>query len=166
MTESIFFFVFAGLAVLATGFMIYTKNVIHAAYGLALVLLCLAALYVLLNAEFLAVVQIFMYAGGVVVLLVFGIMLTNRNRKGPPMTGHRQVLLSSLIGLGLFAILLKVTLGEELQWTERVIEQDQTKEVGILFLTDHLLAFELIALLLLMALVGAVFLAKKSSENG
>jgi len=101
-----------------------------------------------------------------VVLLVFGIMLTNRNRKGPPMTGHRQVVLSSLIGLGLFAILLKVTLGESLQWTKQVIEQDQTREIGILFLTHHLLAFELIALLLLMALVGAAFLAKKSSENG
>ena len=166
MTESIFFFVFAGLVVASTGFMIFTKNVIHAAYGLALVLLCLAALYVLLNAEFLAVVQIFMYAGGVVVLLVFGIMLTNRNRKGPPMTGHRQVLLSSLIGLSLLAVLLKVTIGEKLNWTGQMIEQDQTREIGILFLTNHLLAFELIALLLLMALVGAAYLAKKSSENG
>ena len=166
MTESVLFFLFVGLMVIATGFMIFTKNVIHAAYGLAVVLLCLAALYVLLNAEFLAVVQIFMYAGGVVVLLVFGIMLTNRNRKGPPVTGHRQVLTSSLIGIGLFALLLKVMLGEELMWKPDPILHDQTKEIGILFLTDHLLAFELIALLLLMALVGAAFLAKKSSENG
>ncbi len=165
MTESIFFFVFAGLAVLATGFMMFTRNVIHAAYGLALVILCLAALYVLLNAEFLAVVQIFMYAGGVVVLLVFGIMLTNRDRKGPPITGHRQIVLSSLITLGLFAILLKVTLGEGLQWARQTIEHDQTQEIGIIFLTDHLLAFELIAMLLLMALVGAAFLAKRASEH-
>lgn len=146
--------------------MIFTKNVIHAAYGLMLALLCLSALYVLLNAEFLAVVQIFMYAGGVVVLVVFGIMLTHRNRKGPPMTGHRQVVLSALIGLGLFTMLMKVTLREKLQWTRQAINLDQTKEIGIRLLTDHLLAFELIALLLLMALVGAAFLAKKSSENG
>ena len=82
------------------------------------------------------------------------------------MTGHRQVILSSLIGLSLFAVLLKVTIGEKLNWTGQMIEQDQTREIGILFLTDHLLAFELIALLLLMALVGAAYLAKKSSENG
>lgn len=166
MTETVFFFVFAGLAVFAIGFLLFTKNVTHAIYGFALVLLCLAALYVLINAEFLAVVQIFMYAGGVVVVMIFGIMLTNRERKGSPMTGHRQVVLSTLIGLGLFAVLIKVTLEEKLHWTREVVEQDQTKEIGLLFLTDHLLAFELIALLLLMTLVGAAFLAKKSSENG
>ena len=166
MTESIFFFLFAGFAVLGTGLVIFTRNVIHAAYGLVIVLLSLAALYVLLNAEFLAVVQIFMYAGGVVVLLIFGIMLTNRNQEGAPLTKHGNLFLGVILSFGLLLILGYVTLSENMKWSGSEIELDQTKEIGILFLTNHLLAFEMIAFLLLAALVGAAFLAKKSGNDG
>lgn len=165
MIESILFFVFGGTALIAIGFMIYTRNVIHGAYGLAAVLLSLAGLFILLNAEYLAVVQIFMYAGGVVVLLIFGIMITNRNEKGAPMTTHRNVWISLLLmGLLLF-LTIRIMLDEGFAWTENGVSGDQTKAIGKLFLTDHLVAFELIAVLLLAVLVGAAFLAKKSSSN-
>ncbi len=165
MIESIFFFVFGGLAVLATLFMMVTKNVIHGAYGLAVVLLSIAALFVLLNAEFLAVVQIFMYAGGIVVLLVFGIMLTSRNRKGAPLTEHRQVFFSVLSSGLLLAIITALTWDTALMWEPQELSGNQTKQIGRLFITDHIIAFELIALLLLAVLVGAAYLAKQSSKN-
>jgi len=165
MTEVVFFFLFAGMAVAAVLFMIFTRNVIHGAYGLALVLLSLAALYVLLNAEFLAVVQIFMYAGGVVVLLVFGIMLTNRNKRGTPLTGHRTVLVGVVLGVVFFGMLTWGILNQGFAWEPIEITGDQTKTIGRLFLTDHLVAFELIAVLLLAALVGASFLAKSSGND-
>jgi NADH:ubiquinone oxidoreductase subunit 6 (subunit J) len=165
MIESILFYVFGGATLLALGYMIYTRNVIHGAYGLATVLLSLAGLFILLNAEYLAVVQLFMYAGGVVVLLVFGIMITNRDKKGAPMTSHRGFWASLLIAGLLLSLLIIMTLNEGFKWEGQYLAQDQTKAIGKLFLTDHLVAFELVAVLLLSVLVGAAFLAKKSSSN-
>jgi NADH-quinone oxidoreductase subunit J len=165
MSEAVFFFLFAGLAAAGVLFMVFTKQVIHGAYALALVLLSVAALFVLLNAEFLAVVQIFMYAGGVVVLLVFGIMITNRSKRGTPTTGHRTVAISMLIVVALLFILAQAILDYNPVWRVANSSADQTKWIGRLLLTDHLLAFELIAVLLLVALVGASFLAKKSGNH-
>ncbi len=165
MIESLLFLVFGGLLLLATLFMIFTKNVIHGAYALAIVLLSVAGLFVLLNAEFLAVVQIFMYAGGVVVLLIFGIMITNRESNGPPMTSHGNVFLGSLVSLGLLAIFGWIILQSDPDWFKGEVSEDRVSELGMLFLTDHLIAFELIAFLLLAVLVGAALLAKKSNAN-
>ncbi len=165
MVESVLFYLFAGLMLVGVGAMIVTKNIIHGAYALVVVLLSVAALYVLLNAEYLAVVQIFMYAGGVIVLLIFGIMLTNRSRGDAPKTGHRQVWLSAIIAVGFCAMLVYVTMLEPLTWNVETATGDQTKTIGVLLITEHLLAFEMIALLPLAALVGAAFLAKKSSEQ-
>ena len=165
MIESILFFVFGAFAFIAMGFMVYTRNVIHGAYGLAAVLLSLAGLFILLNAEYLAVVQIFMYAGGVVVVLIFGIMITNRNEKGAPITSHRNFWISLiLIGILLYVVIQIIT-DAGFDWNEKVLVTDQTKVIGRLFLTDHLIAFELIAVLLLAVLVGAAYLAKKSASN-
>ena len=165
MIESLLFFISGSIAVVAMGFMIYTRNVIHGAYGLATILLSLAALFVLLNASYLAVVQLFMYAGGVVVLLVFGIMITNRKSKGAPLTSHRSIWMSCLTVGALLFIILQLTFDENFLWNKSVFEGDQTKLIGKVFLTDQLVAFELIAVLLLSVLVGAAFLAKKSSSN-
>lgn len=165
MTESVFFFLFSGMAVAGVLFMLFTRNVIHAAYGLVVVLLSVAALYVLLNAQFLAVVQLLMYAGGVVVLLVFGIMLTTRKQHGPPISGHRMVPLGVVAAGGFFGILATIILQQDFAWVPVESAMDQTKQIGMVFLTDHLVAFEFIAVVLLATLVGASLLAKKSSEN-
>ena len=145
--------------------MIWTRNVIHAAYGLAIVLISTAGLFVLLNAEYLAVVQLFMYAGGVVVLLVFGIMLVNRTKDGVPITRNTNVFPGIVLSL-LFLGILVDRIGQYVWvWGRKEIAEDQVREIGELLITDHLLAFELIAILLLAVLVGAAYLAKKSVKN-
>ena len=165
MIESLLFLVFGVILIGATLLMVLTKNVIHGAYGLAVVLLCVAALFVLLNAEFLAVIQLFMYAGGVVVLLIFGIMITNRKTNGPPITSHVNVFIGSLVSLVFFLIIGKLLMESEIAWASKEITTDQVSQIGKLLMTDHLIAFELIALLLLAVLVGAALLAKKSNES-
>lgn len=165
MIEGVLFFILSGLSLLGVVLMMLTRNVIHGAYGLAVVLLAIAGLFVLLNAEYLAIVQIFMYAGGVVVLLVFGIMLVNRNREGIPRTENINLFLATLFCGGLFAFLIKVLVQQRLVWNSGDIVQDQTRTIGQLFITDYLLAFELIAILLLAVLVGAAYLAKKSTDH-
>lgn len=146
-------------------YLIFTKNIIRAAFALVISLLGLAAMYVLLHAELMAVVQILIYAGGVIVLLVFGIMLTKRISNDGVFSEHRNPILSGLLALILFGLLAKLILSSGLTWQQTTgHELDQVYTIGVLFLTDYLLAFEIIAFLLLVALVGSAYLAKKSGN--
>lgn len=155
--------VFTVFIVLGTGLILFTKNIIHAAYGLGLVLILQAGIFVLLNAELLAVTQILLYAGGVVIILVFGVMMTNR-KDGLPTSEHRNFIIPGIVSLLILIGLVWVISG--IHPPEMVeVNKNQITEIGISFLTDHLVAFELIAFILLVALVGAAYLAKVSSED-
>lgn len=161
----ILFGFFGGMVVLPVIYLIFTGNIIRAAFALVISLLGLAGCYVLLNAEVMAVVQILIYAGGVIVLMLFGIMLTRRMSQDGVWSAHRNTVLSGLIVLIGFGLLVAALINSELAWTPgNVLEVDQVKTVGVLFLTDYLLSFEVIAFILLVALVGSAYLAKKS-EN-
>ncbi len=145
-------------------YMIFTSNIIRAAYAFTLSLLGLAAIYVLLKAELMAVVQIMIYAGGVVVLLIFGIMLTRRQKGMELVTLHRDVALGAGFCMILYALFVSWIGESGLAFTEELVELNQVKTIGISFLTNHILSFEIIAFLLLVALVGAAFLAKKTDS--
>ena len=157
--------VFFLLIVLGVGVILMTKNVIHAAYALALVLVGLAGIYVFLFAELLAVVQLLLYAGGVVVLLVFGVMMTNRLKSGKLETRHGGWFFPMILSIAVFAFLSYLFAGLEQDNSVKTKPVDQIEWIGISFLTDHIVAFELIAFVLLVALVGASYLAKMSSNE-
>ena len=144
---------------------VQSNNIIHAAYALALTLTGTAGMYVLMDAELLAVVQILVYAGGVVVLLSLGVMLTNRLRGEAVVTGSRNkwigAVISILIFLGFSGLIQSINPGTSKVQTA----SDPIEQIGVALLTEHLLAFELIAFILLAALVGAAYLAKMSSDE-
>ncbi|GAB4246625.1 MAG: NADH-quinone oxidoreductase subunit J [Ekhidna sp.] len=144
---------------------LFTRNVVHAAYALALALLGMAGVYVFLDAELLAVVQILLYAGGVVILLIFGVMMTNRVQGGALMSEGKNRVLSGFIAVGLFTILCFYISSHSFDKRKRSINSDQVEQIGISFLTEHIVAFELVAFILLVALVGAAYLAKMSSDD-
>lgn len=150
--------------VLPVLYLIFTSNIIRAAFAFAISLLGLAAIYVLLQAELMAVVQILIYAGGVIVLLIFGVMLTRRIGGDGVFTRHRGVVLGVLVSFGFFVMLCRWILGSGLGFAPETAGEDQVRRIGVLFLTDHLIAFEVMAFLLLVALVGAAYLAKKSDN--
>ena len=154
-----------GLLVL-TGVVIIllTRNIIHAAYSLCLALIGIAGIYVLLMSELLAVVQIMLYAGGVVILLAFGVMMTNRLRGEKVLSGSRNRISGGVLAIGLFGGLsyLISTASFDTTFTKA---QDQIESIGISFLTDHIVAFELMAFILLVALVGAAYLAKNAANE-
>lgn len=157
--------IFALVVILPVLYMLFTKNIIRAAFAFAVSLLGMAAIYVLLHAELMAVVQIMIYAGGVIVLLLFGVMLTKRKKTEGVFTKHRDVAL----GIGLVMVLFSLLVGwigaSGLRWkSAEVLAQNQVKEIGVFFLTDHLLSFEIVAFLLLVVLVGAALLAKNSGN--
>ena len=156
----IFCLVLAGLVTI-----LVTKNVVHAAYALGLVLLGIAGVYVLLHAELLAVVQILLYAGGVVILLVFGVMMTTRLKGDKVLSESKNQAVAAFISLALFAFLGWVFTTHNFELEPMSGDADQIEQIGIAFLTEHLVAFELIAFVLLVALVGAAYLAKLSSDD-
>ncbi len=159
--EAILFWFFGGIALLAALGIIFCKHVIHAALLLVLTLLSLAAVFILFGAEFLAVVQILVYAGGIVVLMVFGIMLTKRDSDGKLNSSSRYRLPAIVIGGLIFYLMIRVIKGLQIpETTADMANQQQLPQIGIQLMTTNLVAFELIAYLLLVVLVGAAFLAK------
>jgi len=155
---------FAIIMALSVLVIVWTKNVVHATYALALALILQAALFVTLRAELLAVVQILLYAGGIVILLIFGVMMTQR-KDGKPISASRNGIIPTVISIAIFLGLIKIISGMELGKAPNT-DVAQIRTIGIAFLTDHLVAFELIAFILLVALVGAAYLAKTSTDDG
>ncbi len=156
---------FFGLLIFLSGLtLIFTENLIYAAFLLALCLLSIAGFYVIYNASFLAVIQILIYAGGILILIAFAIMLTNRSPDGKVIVGYHLLFFGSLVTLGM-ALLIYALMGSSTIGPQEVLQTTgQVKEIGLRFLTQYILAFELIAFLLLVVLVGASYLGKKSQH--
>lgn len=152
------------ITLLGVGVIVYTKNIVHAAYALCLALIGIAGTYVILMADLLAVIQIMLYAGGVVILLVFGVMMTNRLRGEKVMTESRNIFSGAIISVGLFALLTYLISNTSFA-TGKLEKTDQIRQIGVSFLTEHIVAFELIAFVLLVALIGAAYLAKMAGDE-
>jgi NADH-quinone oxidoreductase subunit J len=165
--EAIVFYIFSALTLVAALVILFSKNLIYAAFALFVAFLGVAALYVLAGADFLGVSQIMIYVGGILVLLIFGIMLTQKGEKSDDSSRHNrvEVLMSrgiwgSLIGAGLFVFLVKIILSSDFKLAGEVNSSKSTiKTIGVELMTSHLLPFEIAAILLLVALVGAAYLA-------
>jgi len=159
-----FFYLLAGLAILGGVLVITRRNAVHSALALILTLLSLAGLYLMLYAPFVAGVQIILYAGGIMVLFLFVIMLVSieKSQKQEQFNSIWLVGLLSAVALGglLVAVFVK---GKEL-FPERMAlppEQSNTQAIGIALYGTYLFAFEMASLLLLVAIIGAVVMAKK-----
>ena len=164
-SPEIIFGILVTIIVVPVVYVVFTGNIIRAAFAFAVSLLGLAALYACMNAGFMAVVQILIYAGGVVVLLIFGVMLSRSSSTRGVYTDHQFVVLGSIASVALLYCLVTVLKGFPVTVTEAVQSGlDTTYSVGVLMLTDHLVAFELIAYVLLVVLVGAAFISKKMTE--
>jgi len=137
------------------------KNVVHAALYLVLVLSGVAGIFILLAAEFLAIVQILVYIGAIVVLFLFGIMLTRAPIGRSNELDNDQRWAGVLVGLGLFGLLGAILYNgfgrTKLPETEPVT----TGDVGLAIFQTYVIPFEVISVLLLAALVGAVVIARR-----
>ena len=137
------------------------KNIVHAALYLVVVLAGVAGIFILLAAEFLAIVQILVYIGAIVVLFLFGIMLTRAPIGKSNELDNDQRWIGALVGLGLFA-LLAVILYDGFEKTKlREAELTTTGDVGLAIFQTYVIPFEAISVLLLAALVGAVVIARR-----
>jgi NADH-quinone oxidoreductase subunit J len=165
--EQLMFWLCGSLAVVFSLMMILKRNPIHSALCLVVVFVSLAMLYVLLGAEFLAAVQVIVYAGAIMVLFLFVIMLLNLNQEvrsqGAPRIGLKAC---SLVGAGLVLLLLITagvfrTVGAAGQQALAPAGTGNTRALAELLFTKYLLPFEVTSVLLLAAIVGAIVLAGK-----
>ena len=162
MTLNVFYFL-SFVAVLSALMVVFSKNPVYSVLYLIITFFCIAGHYILLNAQFLAVVHVIVYAGAIMVLFLYVIMLLNLNEEAEP---HKSTILR--ITATICAGLLMVVLIGSLKGTEQMIQQQTTdstiglvRSLGKVMLTDFLLPFEITSILLLVAMVGAVMLGKK-----
>ena len=164
--ETIFFTVVAAMAVLFSILVITCKNPINSALSLVMTFFCLATFYVMLDAPFMAAIQVIVYAGAIMVLIVFVIMLLNIRTESSKRTNH-AVLISYIVGffvlIEAFYFLNNSTLtgGKGILDHAMIQRVGHTELIGRAMFTDFLLPFEITSLLLLVAIIGAVVLSKR-----
>ncbi len=168
------FIAFMVLTLASALVVLLTKNVLYAAFSLLGTFLGVSALYVLAGADFLAVAQILVYVGGVLVLLIFGVMLTNQ--QGNKSRGRNDITTeSSNRALGVFVMLgfsatLLYTFGRARFLTiqdnlfEAVEPTSTTQTIGVELMTNYVLPFEVSGILLMAVLIGAAYLSTKTKN--
>ncbi|MEI7025703.1 NADH-quinone oxidoreductase subunit J [Paenibacillus sp. y28] len=161
---NIAFFLFALLAIGGAIYMISFTKVVHMVTAVAFTFLSLAGVYVLLDAEFLAFVQVLIYAGAVSILMIFGIMMTkHQSEEEEPRRPLHQVLAAVGV-LALFGILFYAIREAVFPLQQLAPAADNTKEIGLRLFTEHVIPFELVSVLLTVAFIGAIILAKREEE--
>ena len=162
-----FFYLLSGLAVLGGVLVITRKNAVHSALALILTLLALAGLYLMLYAPFVAGVQIILYAGGIMVLFLFVIMLVNIERSIKQEQFSKQwlvgIIAAAATGVLFVLVFLKSSALQALiHGPEAPLpEQSNTQQIAVSLYGNYMFAFEIASLLLLVAIIGAVVMAKK-----
>ena len=171
--EMVLFFILATVAVAAGLGVIAQRSAVRSALFLLVNFCCLAGLYLLLNAQFVALAQVIIYAGAVVVLFLFIVMLLGIERAEESSDLRRYqwiagALLGALFLVGIIWALFPV--GTSLfpgaaDWMAALAPSDNVREIGTALLTDFAIPFELASIVLLVAIIGAVVLAKKRLEG-
>jgi NADH-quinone oxidoreductase subunit J len=147
-------------------FVVWSKNPIHSVISLILTFFSLSAHYVVLNAQFLAIVNLIVYAGAIMVLFLFVLMLLNLNKESEPVKPMFAEV-SAAIAAGLLLVVLVAALRDADQRIFRnpVEDAGMVKNLGKLLFTKYLVPFELSGILFLAAMVGAVLLGKRSKSE-
>ncbi len=168
--QQIFFGYFATIMTVLSLLVVTRKNPVHSVLWMLVLFMHMAGLYLFLNAEFLAAVQIIVYAGAIMVLFLFVIMLLNLRKEEKDFRLQKQWPVSAITGI-LFLIVLvlilsKITVLPELgeYSIDMIRAEGSLMTIGKVLYTKYLLPFEIASVLLLVAIVGAVVLAKKRIE--
>jgi NADH-quinone oxidoreductase subunit J len=142
-----------------------SQNVVHAALYLVVVLAGAAAQYILLAAEFVAWVQVLIYIGAIVILFLFGIMLTRAPMRSVASMDNNQRIASAVVSLFLFGVITTLFVdaygGKEIELTDDLVALGSSGNLASDIFRDYLVPFEVVSMLLLAALVGAVVIARR-----
>jgi NADH-quinone oxidoreductase subunit J len=155
------FFVLAGIAIAGAVSLILQRHPIHSALSLIVVMVALAGLYLLLEAEFVAAVQIIVYAGAIMVLFVFVIMLLNAGAEERTNFSQTAHYVGMPLGIFLMIELAYRVARASSPLAAQPVPEDATRRLALLLFQDFALPFELTSVLILIAILGALVLAKR-----
>jgi NADH:ubiquinone oxidoreductase subunit 6 (subunit J) len=155
---------FWALAVMLVGSafaVVALPRIVHSALSLVLVFLAIAGIYILLQTEFIAAVQVIIYVGAVTVLVLFAIMLTNRSYAPDSNPRNSQWVIAAVVAVAVLGMLLLVISSAGFTVAEQVPAGDLTTSIGQALLNAYFLPFEIAAMLLLGAMIGAIVIARE-----
>ncbi len=165
---SVALFLAVAAVLLVASFSVVTgKDLVRSVLWLAVALAGTAVLFVLLQAEFIAAVQILLYTGGIITLMLFGIMLTARITGVRIVVGSAGRIRGALVAIGVFAVTAWAVLASPAAYVAREgpDPESTTRLIGASFLTEYLLAMEVLSLLLLAVMIGAIVLARRRDPS-
>jgi NADH-quinone oxidoreductase subunit J len=158
--DLIVFFIMALISIFAAVMVMELPDIFQAALFLALLFAAIGGIYILLTAEFIAAIQILVYGGAVLILILFAIVLTKRSSLIEEIP-KRTLVINLIATAGLILLLIQPLL--KIPWPVELIEYSQpnTYSVGFSLFTDYVIPFEVVSLALLAALIGAIYLSKR-----
>lgn len=161
---TILFYVFGLLTVGAAAVMVFSNNIVHSAFALMFSLIGIASLYVLLYADFVAATQLLVYVGGILVLILFGVMLTSQRPESMVFkTVTVNLLPASLLSLAVAVILIGVFSSSTWNVVDSQPAEDTVYDLGMSLMSHYVLPFIVIGVLLLIAIIGAILMSTKTN---
>ena len=159
------FWVIAVITLGAALMMVLNKNIFHSALYMIVTFLGVAAIYVMLQADFMAGVQVLVYGGAIAIFIVFGVMLTQRGNMKQTNLFSKSAALAGLVSLGLIVINAVMVLKTNWPLSTAAPPEDTVNQIADMMYTKMLIPFEVAAILLLVALLGAVIIAKEVKKT-
>ncbi len=161
--DQILFYLFSALALGSASYFVFAKNPLYAILSLIVTFFTIAALYILLNAQFLGIIQIIVYAGAIMVLFLYVLMMLNLNKEDESKKHNINKLVGIVAGGILFVGMLGAYKGLKTGVATKDIDVSVglTKNLGKLLFNEYVLPFELASILILAGIVGAVLIGKK-----
>ena len=160
----VLFYVLGGITLMAASGVVATRNVVYGALFLLTSLLGVAGLFVLLYAEFLALVQVLIYGGAIVIVILFALMLT-RSGEYQAATEHNRWPGAALVAGGIFALLTAAAISDSRLYNDGGREGVDVKTLGTGLFQDWAVPFEVASVLLLVALIGAIVIGRSGGED-
>ena len=160
MAENLFM-IMCALVIASAFWVVFSPSLIHSAVSLMFTLFSTAGLYVFLYADFLAATQVVIYVGGILVLIIFGVMLTNRIEESSIASSSKNQFLGGMCALAIFVMLIGVIFNTSWHTGKEYVSENSVALIGEMLLTQYLLPFEIASVLLLAALIGAALLSRK-----
>ncbi len=160
------FYLFATIIVVSATMVVFSRSIIYSAFSLLFTLFGISAMYVYLSADFLAVTQIVVYVGGILILLLFGVMLTNKITQERILTDVFNLVPALVIMLAIMGALLYTFLYQAKWYTGEVRTTTVVEPIGYEIITNYVLPFEIVSILLFVALIGAAYIARSERKVG
>ena len=164
MTGDLIFYVLAALAIIPAFWVVLSNNLVHAGFSLLFTLLGVAGLFAWMGADFIAVTQLMVYVGGVLVLILFTVMMTRVPKGDRPVRGLDRYVPAGFFSLATMALLYKVITGTNWHTTGLGSVEPTVSVMGVNFMTNYIFPFEYVSLVLLAAMIGAALLIRERHE--